>query len=688
MTGWIRRLCFAAGAAAMVLIPAASTAAFSPEWARPYLKRPTPSGAYITKKDHWVAVYKSIIFSTTPHGGMAATYRMVLAPTGREPRRLLIAMDYDSETQTLENPQVWEPGVFGYKRINLAKTSLDFPDLSSDALTSGRFRFISTKAIAPDKRAIVTWKVTDRFAFPGEMLAWPFGMYPAEKLVIRGVAAGGGAVHITYVTPGGKGGAAMKTGPVHLENLPALRYVYKWGNPWLPSRFQAIPFILAVPEKAAGRTWADVSSAVDRIFVEAGKDGAASVKRKADSLISADMGEKARIDVLVRFVAGLAYRNVQWGRGAYTPASPSETLRSMTADCKAKALLLMKLLEAVGVHSNLVLCRVDDHYLADFPLPASAAFNHVVLAVKCKGGETLPASLTTGPGKGWVLVDPTDPQAVFGRQPMGLEGACALWVAPSDGAYFHVHTRQPALMSMDIRETVTVRESGDAGFSLRLHGSADLLEQLVSSKAFNNKDNALRRDCEEYLQSAAPGLRVERAAYRAAPLSGGRPSELTLVGEIPQAMQGVGGQLYTMLAPVAILGRILGIARLGYEWRGGADKPGPAVTVPCVLKPDYQAIGVERSALLTLVFPKGWSVKGTPSLNAGLSSPWLTVKVSGGGSWSVKISEPRGAFHGGSDKKRLEDMNRLASLFRQPILVQRAGGSKDPAHAKEREKRD
>ncbi len=654
--------------AMLSLLPGLSARAFSPDWAKPYLRLPTPTGAYIAKDDDWVALYREIDISCTQKGMLVTTFRLVLTPTAKGPTALALAMDYDSETEMLEAPDVWEPGILGYKQLSLRKASLDFPEVSSEMITSGRFHYVTTEKINPGKKAIVTWRVQERFPFPAEDIIWPFGTYPTADLVIRSDSTEGRGVHIVLVTPDGHGGSRTESGQVHLENLPALQHVYHPGIPWLRSPYQALPFVLATPRDKAGRSWADIASQADQLFNVSSKEaGAEALKEKAAALTSDKTDDASRIGALVHFVASLEYRDIQWGRGAYTPETPEETLRSLSGDCKAKALLLKVLLRDAGYSSNLVLCRSGGHYLSPhFSIPMATPFNHVVLAVKLPSGKKEPGTLTTGPGRGWVLVDPTDPQATFGIQPSGLEGASALWLASKGGDFFHIHTVKPAQSYVDALLSFTFDTAVKASFTLTMKGDGSLLEEIATNREVDGLETGLRRRCERYFQRAVPGIEVNSAVYRRGMRTAPR---LELEGSIADPLQDIGGPSFTCSAPFAILGRALDVPASGYEITGDSTSPPPANPLSCSLQPDFQAVGIERSGAITFVLPDGWSVQSWPALQRKLDSPWLTLTIKSGNPWTILVSSPRGAFKGATEKTRLADLNRMASLFRQSCLI-------------------
>ncbi|WP_429911826.1 DUF3857 domain-containing protein [Glycocaulis sp.] len=81
----------------------------------------------------------------------------------------------------------------------------------------------------------------------------------------------------------------------------------------------------------------------------------------------------------------ILYQAVLLGDGTYVPASTSDTLRTRTGDCKAKTLLLLALLDALGIEAYPVLANTSSgRSLGRYP-PSPQLFDHVFVQARLGG---------------------------------------------------------------------------------------------------------------------------------------------------------------------------------------------------------------------------------------------------------------------------------------------------------------
>jgi Flp pilus assembly protein TadD len=105
------------------------------------------------------------------------------------------------------------------------------------------------------------------------------------------------------------------------------------------------------------------------------------------------------------------YTGVEFGEAALTPRSPAETLQRKYGDCKDKATLVVAMLRAAGVPSNVVLLNVGENQDMPSDLPGISLFDHAIV------------HLAEGPG---MWLDPTDEHARLGQLPYVDQGRLAL----------------------------------------------------------------------------------------------------------------------------------------------------------------------------------------------------------------------------------------------------------------------
>ena len=133
-------------------------------------------------------------------------------------------------------------------------------------------------------------------------------------------------------------------------------------------------------------------------------------------------------------------------------------------------------------------------------------------------------------------------------------------------------------------------------------------------------------------------------------------------------LQAVGGTMFTLSSPAALLGLVLGVPLLGYPSPSGAAESEPAVATSWKAEPRFQGIASCLEAELALSIPEGWSVMARPELTA-IDAPWLRAVTTAGEPWRLTVNENRGRFAAASATQRLRDYNSLAALFRQPFLL-------------------
>ncbi|MHA6287966.1 DUF3857 domain-containing transglutaminase family protein [Maricaulis sp. CAU 1757] len=88
----------------------------------------------------------------------------------------------------------------------------------------------------------------------------------------------------------------------------------------------------------------------------------------------------------LRFVQDeVRYLATLFGAGGYVPQSPAATLERLYGDCKAKTLLLLSLLEALGVEAEAALVHTGNGRGLPDVLPSHIQFNHVIVRAHIDG---------------------------------------------------------------------------------------------------------------------------------------------------------------------------------------------------------------------------------------------------------------------------------------------------------------
>jgi len=639
--------------------------AATPEWASAPLAAPLPTGDYIGSTDDWVVVSEDVLVGVVAGGGLKVTHREVLASIGRKAANLVLAIDYDDSAERLTGPTIWVPGIFGRVALDSEKRRIDVADVDAEDVSALRRRFVSTAAIDPGKRVAVTWSIEQLAPFPGELVIIPVNFHPTASFTVR--AESDAPLTLLSITPGaaptqiGSGGFAISA-------VPAEKEIFVGKDPWRPAPIGAVPFVFATRSPADEITWPRLAQRTAALFSAASNDDAlGSVAEKARELTSNARSVAEKIERLAAFSQSTVYRNIEWGIGAFRPDAPSEVLRSMSADCKAKVVLLQTLLRAIGVASTPVLARMSASYLGADVVPTAFAFNHVVLAIDAPREVGDAARLTAGPGAGWLLFDPTDELGSLRRAPIGLTGTFGLWVAP-DGDRFDIATaRDPEPLRADL--TLQVLADQSARFDLTVSGEGGYASAARDNSMGGQVHERVQRYAQESLRLRVPGLTIDSVSFAAGDVAAVPPPELRLSGSIAAPLEPLAGNLYGLAAPTRIVAHALGVAPDGYR----RDEPAPRTEagrrwrVAACCSADARRF----SGSVKLVLAKGWRVEQRPQMT-GLRSPWLDGDVSVDGDvWTIEFAQKRGAFGSDSAQPRLDDWNALAKTLRSRFVLQR-----------------
>ncbi len=154
--------------------------------------------------------------------------------------------------------------------------------------------------------------------------------------------------------------------------------------------------------------------------------------------------DEARILAALRHVQNeISYFAILLGEGGYRPVHPAETLRFSEGDCKAKALLLISLLDAMGIEAQAAFVHTETGRGIDTLPPTPVAFNHVIVEVRH--------------GNRRHLVDPTDIERSGGLSEQARQDWGFALVADSDrGVLERVTVRPSRLPLADIDEQYSI----------------------------------------------------------------------------------------------------------------------------------------------------------------------------------------------------------------------------------------
>ena len=170
----------------------------------------------------------------------------------------------------------------------------------------------------------------------------------------------------------------------------------------------------------------------------------------ADAIRADHDTPEAQLVAALRFVQDeIRYLAISFGAGGYVPASPSETLDRRYGDCKAKTVLLMAVLQALGIEAEAALVHTTQGYALMDTLPRSSAFNHVIVRAELAGTTYwLDGTRSEQGGQLATLAQPD-----FGW---------ALPISRVGHAPVLMPTRDTTVPSMETHETLTVLDSSGA----------------------------------------------------------------------------------------------------------------------------------------------------------------------------------------------------------------------------------
>ncbi|WP_404368560.1 DUF3857 domain-containing protein [Sphingomonas sp. MMS24-J45] len=191
-----------------------------------------------------------------------------------------------------------------------------------------------------------------------------------------------------------------------------------------PSRYRRPPML----ELATFADWADVSKTfaphygADRTAIAPGSPLAAEV----DAILKSDPSKIRQAQRALEIVQEkVRYLAVGMDGGNYVPQLPSRTWDVRYGDCKAKTLLLLSFLRALGIEAEPVLAAVGTGDSVPERLASAAAFNHVLVKATIEG-ETL---WLDGTASGSRLVDIHDTPPLGFVLPIRAEGAALIKIA-------------------------------------------------------------------------------------------------------------------------------------------------------------------------------------------------------------------------------------------------------------------
>ena len=664
---------------AALLAPAAATHALGrPDWAIPFLSLPTPTGTYIAPADSWVVVYEEVHYDLSATGRITEQHRSIIENMTDQEATFARFVEYDEGQQQISGLSLAVQRSVLWHDINVDQKSVQGGE-------AGATRFVVTGAekIAPRHRVVWEYTLSDKLGFmPWDHALFPEGLPVAKKRIQVSPEAAAKGLTLRLMTPGGAPPPASfakeADGSWTATSIPASSRIPA-DLVFQPESCELYPYALVTLSGEDQASWTTFAQS----YSTAWTDAAAKVDTKQLGEYAAGLckGLSTSMDK-ARRLAAFVQDDIQYddsnerAMSAWLPLAPEESLRSMKADCKGKVMLLTGLLGTQGIEAVPILLRSSDRYFAWGSHVASARFNHVICAVNLPGaGTPLPATLTEGPLKGWVLFDPTDQGYRIGEPLPGHEGLPAFSVAAGKVGSFILHTATPSVESTQVQVKTELLSTDDLIYDLAVsdNGGSPLMQHLLASFSDEKTKTYL---VDKFTSATSARLALTPSAVtRASADPSGRATfkggfivqhgrqELTASSLIPNPM-----------ALVAIVSGIPnGLAR--------RDPPTAQerieLTAPWDAKLNASGRGYEVSAKASLVLGGAFTL--TPPAPREEDRPWLqyacTWKKTGDRTWecSFRLSVPRGTWTAADRKTRLQVVDELFRGLYAPLMLSKGG---------------
>ena len=184
-----------------------------------------------------------------------------------------------------------------------------------------------------------------------------------------------------------------------------------------PVRYRRSPILLA--GDFAG--WTDVSRAMAPLYATQGAIAPGSpLADEVAAIMAQAPGPRERAALALQLVQGrISYLMLGMNNGNYVPQQPAETWALRYGDCKAKSLLLVAMLRAMGIEAEPVLASLQGGDALPELQPLPAAFDHMLVRAVVDGQDLW----LDGTDQGARLADLADVPALHYVLPLRAQGA-------------------------------------------------------------------------------------------------------------------------------------------------------------------------------------------------------------------------------------------------------------------------
>jgi len=654
-----------------------------PGWVKPLLSVQHPEGDYLHEDDSWLTLYSSVRVSSVEGGGLRLDYRALYRSLEDEPAVFTKSFNFDEASETLSTPAIYsQTRRKSWTKVDGKRSRIEVPANLSDFVTADRRLLLSTKPVPPGGHVFAIWSLTEKDVYPGERSIFPVQSSPVLQHLIEVKADAD--VRMFSVTPGSSAAPQLVNRLEH-QQVPAENRLFANAS-WQASAFDALPYAFVTRQAVADVNWKVTGARVRELFDAALRsdqnNGPGSYLSETKKLIAGKSTQAEQITALASFAQSLNYRDVEWGLGAYLPESPSEVLRTRSADCKAKTLLLYAMLREIGVESVPVLARLGQQYidvdhLLQTQLPAHGGyFNHMVLAIKTDDPSADAARLQSGAGRGWVLFDPTDSLATYGLPPRNLKGTPAVWL-DANASVFEVELRgQANYNSIDLQIDLDPQDpTGRATFTAEVSGASAYIDLIDNNLLQGEIRSVVQKEMQRKLRAFMPGAELSAVRFLEGDYVRGQPVSVVVEGTLGAPLQKLTDDLYAFAAPMLLVRHMSLVSASKVKLNSKEVFTGKAANYELDLCCSGFSRRVDVSIKLNL--PAAWSIDKFPRLKA-IDQPWLQASASKDGNRFQAQAEFRsGSFVSDAGEtqvdQRIRDLNRLRKLWRGKFVLRNGG---------------
>lgn len=419
-----------------------------PVWADPYVKSYCPqSNKVVSKKDKWISIYSEVEFSISPEGYLVRTKRALLENISTTDETFNGLIVFDPSLEEIKEVELKIQSKYRWKKIRIDDTGGQINNSHK-----GSVIFVSGEPIPPRNKVVWEYSIIDKL----ELLTWNyeyiFDAFPIlEKRIFISTETESMGYALELVDN-------FSTAPLdNITKISDLSYLIKnipsidkipFAETFPLCSFCVYPYFVFFKKGTEKEIESFASNYIKKWELSLTEDSKRSISELALSLTQSKLTLKEKVEAITDFVQfHISYDSgFEKGEFGFIPLSPLEVIRSKRGDCKGKVLLAQKLLDSIGVKSEIVLLRYLNIYCpTDLKEISQAHFNHVVLAVNFKSPEKYGAELVTGPGNGLIIYDPTSKTTRFGESPPGLEGMIGFMPNKPSLGFFEIHLKKPSV---------------------------------------------------------------------------------------------------------------------------------------------------------------------------------------------------------------------------------------------------